>query len=215
MIGQRRQRPTAGRITVALALAATLATAACAAGQVAETAQEKATLDGTNVNVGDIALRALSVQTPDAANYPVGSNPLVSVVLVNNGQSADKLVSISSSVAGSWGSFSNQAEVPASGSAATPADATSGGSTDSTAAVTIPPGASTAFGVPQADGKVLALLGTKKVLYPGTEISITFDFAKAGSKSFVVPIQISDSNTGSYHPAPSYLPTLGASDANG
>lgn len=244
------QRPLARRIAVGLVLASALVTSACAAGQVAETAQEKATLDGTNVNIGDIALRALSVQTPDAPNYPIGSNPLVQVVIVNNGQSTDKLVSISSSVSTGWGSYTDQSEVPQAGSAGAAASsgagsaaassgsssaaassgagsaaASSGSSsaasagatpgTDSTAAVSIPAGGRTAFGVPSANGRVLALLGTKKVLYPGNEISITFDFAEAGSKTFVVPIQISDNNTGSYHPTPQYLPTAGATPAAG
>lgn len=208
------------RIAVGLALAATLATSACAAGQIAETAQEKATLDGTNVDVGNIALRALSVQTPDAVNYPVGSNPLVTVVLVNNGQSADKLVSISSSVASGWGSYADQVDVPQSGAAAAPASAATasaaaGTSGNATAAITLPPTATTAFGVPVANGRVLALLGTKKVLFPGNEISITFTFAKAGSKTFVVPIQVSASNTGTYHPTPEVLPTDGASGGEG
>lgn len=211
MIALRPKAPTARRIAVGLALAATLGTSACAAGQVAETAQEKATLDGTNVDVGNIALRALAVQTPNAVNYAIGSNPQVMVVLVNNGQSADKLVSISSAVAGGWGSYANSSDVPQAGASASGAAAP----TDATTSITLPAAGATAFGVPAADGRVLALLGTKKLLYPGTEISITFTFAKAGSKTFVVPIQTSATNTGTFHPSPEYVPTEGASGGAG
>ena len=66
-------------------------TSACAAGQIAQTANQKPTLDGTEANVGNIGLRGLAIVAPGATFYPVGSNARVRVVIVNSGATGDRL----------------------------------------------------------------------------------------------------------------------------
>lgn len=205
------QRRTVRRIAVGLAVAATLATSACAAGQRSETSEELPTLDGINADVGKVALRGLAVLTPDAATYPKGSNPQLRLVIVNNGPSTDQLTSVSSSISTGWGSYANQILFDDDASPAPDATSTA---TPSTAGnpVTLTKGVRVSFGVPDADGRILALLKTTKTLYPGTEIAIHFTFAKAGSTTVEVPIQSSAS--GSYTPSPSYIPSPADTDAD-
>ena len=179
-----RRRVVAG---VGVAVAAALLTSACAAGQDAQTANQKPTLDGTNVSVGAIDLRGLSIEAPSGVSYAPGSNPAIKLVLVNSGHSTDQLTSITSSDASGWGT----------------AIGTTGTGTTSTTPVDLTPGARVSYGVPEATNSLL-LLNTKTTLYPGTTIPVTFTFAKAGSVSVDVPVHLTEgSQSPSYVPAPS------------
>lgn len=179
-----RRRVIAG---VGAAVAAVLLTSACAAGQQAQTANQKPTLDGTNATIGSIGLRGLAIEAPSGPSYAVGSNPAIKVVLVNSGLKADALTSISSSEATGWGT----------------APGTSGTGASSTSPVSIAAGDRVSYGVPEATDSLL-LLGTKAALYPGTSITLTFTFAKAGSVSVQVPVHLTEGHQpASYVPAPS------------
>lgn len=103
------------RLGVVLAVAAAVLTSACAAGQQASTANEKPTIDGTNISVGSMALRGLLIDAPTGATpyYPAGSDASVKLVLVNTGQKADQLVSITSPAFSSWGAFATTAQAGA------------------------------------------------------------------------------------------------------
>lgn len=101
---------TVRRIGLGLVAAAALLTSGCAAGQQAATANESATLDGVNKTLGNIALRGLAIAPPPAGGYPVGSNPLVKLVIVNTGTDADALTEISTPVATTWAAYRTVAE---------------------------------------------------------------------------------------------------------
>lgn len=182
-----RMRPClvrgAGRI--GLAVAATLLMSACAAGQQAQTAEQSATLDGVNKSVGDIALRGLALAAPvGSAYYRPGSDAELKLVIVNTGSQPDTLTSITSTAVTGWGSFPSSAQAKAVQSS-TAAKAPQGSQ-----AVDIAAGARTSFGVPETKS-VLLLLKTIGKLYPGSSIDATFTFARAGSVTVTVPIQLS------------------------
>lgn len=99
------------RVGLGVAVAAALVTAGCAAGQQASTANEQPTLDGVDGSVGPINLRGLQVETPtgNLVAYPVGSDVAIRLVIVNNGQQTDRLVSITSPAISDWGAFASTA----------------------------------------------------------------------------------------------------------
>jgi copper(I)-binding protein len=112
------------RVGVGLALAAALFTSACAAGQDAQTAEVRSSLDGTYATLGKIALRALAIQAPaDSLYYPAGSDAPLTLVLVNTDSSThakpDKLVSISSPAAAGWAAYPTLAQAQAAMAAST------------------------------------------------------------------------------------------------
>lgn len=204
---------------IGLAVVATLLMSACAAGQQAQTAEESATLDGVNKSVGDIALRGLAIAAPvGSAYYLPGSDAELKLVIVNTGSQSDTLTSITSTAVTGWGSFPSSAQAKAvqsadgsaaatagpsaSGSSAassSPASSPAAGPSSTTAnapqgsrAVDIAAGGRTSFGVPETKS-VLLLLKTIGKLYPGSSIDVTFTFARAGSVTVTVPIQLSAS----------------------
>jgi hypothetical protein len=103
------------RLGVILALAAAVLTSACAAGQQASTSNEKPTIDGTNISVGSMDLRGLLIESPTGSTpyYPAGSDASVKLVIVNTGQKADQLVSITSPAFSNWGAFATTAQAGA------------------------------------------------------------------------------------------------------
>lgn len=85
---------------VALGLAGAVALGGCSSGQIAETAVKVPAIPGTDVNVGDIAIRNAVVAFPSTGyNWPAGSNVPLQVDLINNGVKPDQLVSASSDLA--------------------------------------------------------------------------------------------------------------------
>lgn len=181
------------RLGIAVALAASLLTAACAAGRHAQTSEERPTLDGTYASIGKIGLRGLALEAPTGPNYPAGSSVAVRLVLVNSssGSSAksDTLVGISSPAFSGWAAYPTLAQ----------AQVATGGATT---AVPIGPGQRVSWGVPDATG-ALQLTGSKQPLYPGTTVPVTFRFADAGSVQVAVPIALSGSPASSVLPGPS------------
>jgi hypothetical protein len=171
---------TARRLGIGLAVAAVLLTSACAAGQQAATANARPTLDGANAEIGPINIRGTVIEPPSgsALFYPVGSDLPVTVVLVNNGTKADQLTSITSPMVTNW----------SASSASTP--------------VSIDPGARTSWGTPESKNGQLLLTHTKKKLYPGSTIPVTFSFANAGKVTFAVPVGLSSSPPSSVIPEP-------------
>lgn len=151
----------------AVALGAGLLLSGCAAGQISQTAQEVAAIDGGNATVGDIGVRNALLATPDAANYATGSNVKLLMVLSNDGLSADTLTSISTPAASS---------VKLSGSITVPAQSLVTISADSTATAT--------------------LTGSTRPLCYGKSIPLTFSFAQAGQLTVNVPIQTPAERTG-------------------
>jgi hypothetical protein len=166
-------------------------TSACAAGQHAQTAEEKPTLDGTYGSVGKIQIEGVALHAPDGgASYPSGASVPLAAYIVNNGNSADKLVKVESSAfSGGWDVVSTPSlsSKPASGS-------TNG------RPQTVGAGSAVAFGLqdlsPSGAGspESLVLRGLTKQnapLFPGTAVKVTFTFANAGQTTLTVPVELS------------------------
>jgi periplasmic copper chaperone A len=159
----RRPRPLA---VTAVFLAAGLVLSGCAAGQISQTADQVAAIDGANATVGDIGVRNARLATPaDPAGYPAGADAPILLWLTNEGLDADTLSSVTSPAG----------TVTISGEA------------------TVQGGATAQFG---ADTAVkLSLKGTAALPY-GKSIPMTFTFAKAGQLTTNVPIEIPVERTG-------------------
>ena len=69
------------------------------AGQIAQTAQQKPTVDGQMAQVGPIAIRDAALEYPAGGVYERGSDARLRMVVVNTGIAPDMLVSASSPVA--------------------------------------------------------------------------------------------------------------------
>lgn len=225
----RAEPVTARRIGVGLAVVAALLTAGCAAGQDAQTADEKPTLDGTNASVGAIDLRGLAVEPPAGPTtyFPTGSDLSVRLVLVNNSQQPDQLTSITSPAVSDWGAFASSADADAvmSAQTATPSatptpppsapgsptpGSSPGNSTPTPTSTPLPtpkrqvkvgPNGVVSWGTPTATGALL-LMKTTRPLYPGSSIRITFTFANAGTITVMVPIALSTTPRSSIIPGP-------------
>lgn len=210
-----RVRRSASR-TIGLVAATALVTSACAAGQLAQTSNQKATIDGINKSVGSIDLRAVAIAAP-----PLGTNAYrprtaaeLKLVLVNSGSRQDTLTSITTSAAGGWATYADYSDafrVQEAGIAAiegspspsaAPSSASSSAAASSPTApapsstppkgsqvVLVPAGGRASFGTPEAAGAIL-LMPVTRTLYPGNSVKITFTFANAGSVTFTVPIQL-------------------------
>ena len=191
------------RVGLGVAVAAALATSACAAGQQASTANERPTIDGVDGTVGAINLRGLNIEAPSAGSvsYPVGSDVAVKLVIVNNGQQPDQLKSITSAAFSGWHAYASTDQAEAVIAESSPS-ATTTPTTTPTGSVKIAPGTRKSWGTPEAKGALL-LLGTTRVLHPGTAVRITFTFAQAGSVTLAVPIALSGSPNTSPIPEPS------------
>ncbi len=222
--GQKSQPAVGRRAGLGAVLAAVLLTSACAAGQLAQTANEKPTLDGTQTDVGHMHLRGLAVEAPVAhPYYPQGADARIALVVVNGGQRSDQLTGISSPAFTSWSAYPSAAQADAVESAddplaaptasasssssssasasATPATSTAAAPTGSKT-VTVPPGSRVGFGTPEAKGGLL-IMKFKRATYPGSAIRITFTFAHAGSKTINVPVRLTAGANQSTIPGPS------------
>jgi copper(I)-binding protein len=193
----RRGRRAGVAGSIASFAAAALLTAGCTAGQRAQTADEQETLDGTTVRAGQyITVGGLAFETPkDGTSWARGSAVPIVAVAVNSGRADDRLVSITSPSITSWGAYSSAAEASA-------ANSTPGGSASSPQPVDLPALSRVPFGTGLSN-KVLAVTGIKAPLYPGSSISLTFTFAKAGTVTAQVPVQLSKSPQTSVIPGPS------------
>ena len=182
----------ARRAGVAGLAAAALLTAGCTAGQHAQTADEQETLDGTTVHVGQyVTLGGLAFESPTSgSSWAKGSSVPLRVVLVNSGRADDQLTSITSSSIGSWGAFASASAASAPSTGGTPAP------------VALPALSRFAFGTGLSN-RVLQVSGVKAPLYPGSSIQLTFTFAKAGTVTAQVPVQLSKTPPTAVVPGPS------------
>jgi copper(I)-binding protein len=104
---------------VAGAVLGAMALAGCGAGQVAQTAEQVAAVTGANANVGQIAVRDVSIVFPEDAEegeradlYPAGGTAPLQMSIVNFGSAPDRLVSASSPAAASV-QINGASEIPA------------------------------------------------------------------------------------------------------
>jgi copper(I)-binding protein len=213
-VSRAQQNSTARRrlVPAALGFGLVLALAGCGAGQITQTDTQIAAVNGASGQAGPVGVRNAQLAFPAnaARYYPKGSDaPLVASV-VNDGSSADRLVSVSSPAAASvnvQGSaalpagFAVTAAEPAAGQSATASPSaptsSSAGSPAPSTGTSAPsagqpsgasPGASTSAG-PLPVGKIsITLTGLNRDVRPGETIKVTFVFQNAGPVTLDVPI---------------------------
>ena len=155
----------------------------CSAGQISQSADQQAAVNGNSANVKHIALRNVHLQATQSGDYlqPGRIVPLVFVAANNSPDVADKLVSITSDVG--TVALTGEGAIPANGALIVGPD---GGRSESmaegtaagTAAGTVPPSAAVTLTEPITNG-----LGYE----------FTFTFEKAGSTTVSVPISAPES----------------------
>lgn len=154
-------------VLVGGALALALAVSGCAAGQISQTADQVAAIDGANATVGDVGVRNALLATAPATGYAKGADAPLLLTISNDGVDGDTLSQVSSAAA---------ADVQISGTAALPGQALTTFGTDTPAKVT--------------------LKGLTAPLVYGQSVPVTFSFAKAGSVTVNVPIEIPAERSG-------------------
>ena len=95
----RRGAASSRSVLAALALVGGVALAGCAAGQQAQTAEQRPTVNGANVNLGALALRDVALEYPPDGVYEEGSDARLRMVVVNEATSSDALVEVRTDVA--------------------------------------------------------------------------------------------------------------------
>jgi copper(I)-binding protein len=76
-----------------------LALAGCGAGQIAQTAQQRPTVDGQQAQAGPIAIRDAALEYPTSGVYERGADARLRMVVVNTGIASDALTSVTSTAA--------------------------------------------------------------------------------------------------------------------
>jgi copper(I)-binding protein len=99
-----RPRPTRAALVVG-ALIGAVALAGCGAGQITQTSDQVAAVEGANAGTGQIAVRNATFEFDGPAEgdavYPVGGNAPLEMAIVNTGAEMDRLVGASSPIASS------------------------------------------------------------------------------------------------------------------
>lgn len=156
----RRASRRSAPVIAAAALGLALAVSGCAAGQVSQTAQQVAAIDGGNASVGQLSVLNVIFETPAADNYGPGSTVPVSLVISNHGTQGDTLTGVSSP------------------------DATK--ATISAGKIALPQQFNVQ--VNSAAEHTISLEGLTRPLCFGQSIPVTFTFAQAGAVTVRVPI---------------------------
>ncbi len=178
-----------------------LLTAACGAGQIAATANEKPAVDATNGGVGKMQIVDVAFHSPSGNSYATGASVPMTAYIVNNGEKADKLVKVSSTVfGGGWNVVSTPSLLP--GPSGAPSASTQ--PVTNAAPQTIGAGSAVGYGLqdlsPSGAGspETLVLLGYKgsQPLFPGGTAQVTFTFANAGQVTLTVPVQLRNAPSG-------------------
>lgn len=148
-----------------LVLATSVAVATgCSAGQIAQTANQVSTVDGSGADVGDIALRDITLEYPEAGTYEQGDDVRVEFVAVNTAElESDTLVSVSSSA------FGGEAD------------------SDSGLPIELPPASDVSF---TDEGAVIELTDLAEQLRPSVRVPVTFTFEVAGEVTVMVPVAV-------------------------
>lgn len=154
-------------LTAAAALTLGLLVSGCAAGQISQTADEVAAIDGANGGVGDITVRNVEMVTADTGGYAKGADAALQLKISNQGLSADTLTQVNSPAATSV-EVNGPVQVPAQSLLSIGA---------------------------QAPITVTLKNLTDAVSY-GQSVPVTFSFAAAGPITVQVPIAIPDQRQG-------------------
>lgn len=118
----------------------------CAAGQHAQTVAQTPSIDGVQAQAGNIAIRAAGIAAPSSgASYAKGSDAPLRMVLINQGITPDKLVSVSSPAAGN-------VQISAGSSSSASGSSPSASASESSSVSASPSASGSATGSPSASG---------------------------------------------------------------
>lgn len=154
-------RPPRRLLLPALAMAAAVALTGCAAGQISQTADQVAAIDGANGNIGQMTILNAQLAEPQGQAIGEGSNSQLLLWISNAGLQSDTLTSITTPYA---------SDVRITG------DATIQGQTLTDLA--------TSNGI-----RVTVQDFTQEVI-TGNSVPMTFSFEKAGSIDLNIPVQL-------------------------
>ncbi|TCN51206.1 hypothetical protein EV641_11065 [Rhodococcus sp. SMB37] len=174
---------------VALAAGATLTLSACGAGQITQTSDQVAAINGTNTDVGTIALRNVHIIYPDSEEYSIepGGTALLGFTIANlDGYRGDVLTGIETEFAGSV-TGADDIEIPALGSVVA---GVSEETTDLLESVDESPQPTSPEDTPIVPAAVetVELVDLKEGVRPGLTIPFTFSFQEAGDVTLAVPV---------------------------
>ena len=135
----------ARRLGLGLAVAGALLASGCAAGQVAQTADQNPSQQGVDTTLGNLNLNGILVSAPSGVAYQPGDSAGVRLVISNSGRTRDTLTSITSPSFTGWAAYRTTADATAAleAASATPSSQLTG---SSSAAVSTPAGSSSATG---------------------------------------------------------------------
>ena len=169
--------------------------AGCAAGQVTSTAEIVPVIDGALATVSTMDLRAIAVPPPTDRSWAEGSSAPLQMFLINNSATPDQLVKVSTDRSAS-------VQVLARGGV----EASAASSAQQAQSIDVPGDESVSVGFDQGNPQVV-LTGLTENLFPAQTISVTFQFAKAGSVTTNVPVRLTS--------PPSSPPVVNATPAEG
>lgn len=174
MTRTRRLRPSralAGTVG-ALALAGMLALSGCGSGQLSQTSEEGAAVNGAGAQQGDVVIRDMQIvypqrpASPDSL-YPRGGSAPLRFGIVNEGPVADRLVKVSSPIASA---------VTVNGDASLPQNILLvGGSEGGTAPSGVRP-------------ITIELTGLTQPIRAGVSVPVTLTFERAGTTTVQAPV---------------------------
>jgi hypothetical protein len=152
--------------------------AGCAAGQVTSTAEIVPVVDGALATVSTMDLRAIAVAPPADRSWAEGGSAPMQMFLINNSATPDQLVKVSSDRSAS-------VQVVARGGvqASPPPGA------QQSQSIEVPGDDSVSIGFDPGNPQVV-LTGLTENLFPAQTITVTFQFAKAGSVTTRVPVRL-------------------------
>lgn len=184
---------------MAVAAAGALLLSGCAAGQISQTAQQVAAINGGNATVGNIGVRNAMLQTPDGADYPQGSSAQLITWLSNAGSTADQLVSVSSPIATNVTIEPQNVPLPPRSLVQVgPAPGVPAGAAAASSAAVAASSAA-------AEGAVVATSGKVRVTFDGLadpgcygkSVPVVFAFRDAGKVTLNIPVEDPAERTGS------------------
>lgn len=178
---------TTGASLLTGALIGALALTGCGAGQIASTAEQVSATDGSNVEVGQIAVRDAVIlfgeQVEGDVVYPRGSDAPLSMTIVNEGVEADRLVS-ASSVWAAEVAVGGTTEVPGGRALVVEGDIAVAGAEAPGGAPTIEPNTAPEGGL----GTQVTLVGLLDDLRVGPTYEVVLTFERAGELRLQVPV---------------------------
>ena len=95
----RRGAASSRSVLAAVALVGGVALAGCAAGQQAQTAEQRPTVNGANVKLGALSLLDVALEYPADGVYEKGSDARLRMTVVNDATSSDALVEVRTDLA--------------------------------------------------------------------------------------------------------------------